>query len=116
MSFRKSLAVAMACCLVVAGAQIAATAHGGAIHGSFGPAFGHGFYGGHSHSFYWRGFGRDFHHSRHDHFPHYFFLHDFGHWHGYGGDRFWHWQPGHWHAASGFGAGGHWHEDGVWHR
>jgi hypothetical protein len=95
----------------------AAIAHGAGAH-AFRPAFGHGFYGGRPHSFYWRGFAHGYHHSfQHDHFGRYFAQHDFGRWAGHGmGDRFGRWQPGHWHAASGFGGGGHWYDEGVWRR
>jgi hypothetical protein len=94
----------------------AATAHGAGTH-AFGSAFGHGFYGGRPHSFYWRGFAHGYHRSfHHDHFGRDFARHGFGRWTGHGmGDHFGWWQPGHWHTASGFGGGGHWHQEGLWH-
>ena len=116
MSLRRSVAAAAVCSLAITGAQVKAVAHGGGAHPGFGTAIGHGFYGGRLRSFYWHGFHRDLHFPHHDRLTHHFAPHDFDGWDGHGiGDHFNRWQPGHWHAAPGFGARGHWHEEGVWH-
>jgi len=119
MSLRRLFAVVAASCLAIIFAQVSAVAHGsGGAHAGFGPASGHGFYGGHFHGSYGHGLHREFRDaSHHDHFGHHFAMHDFGHENGHGLDgRFGHWQPGVWHAASGFGGRARWHEEGIWSR
>jgi hypothetical protein len=115
---RKFAAIAAASLLAVFFAEVGASAHGGGgMHGSFAPAVGHGPYGGYGRGFDGRAFRHDFHSSHRDNAGHHFAGHDFGPWDGRGSHGgFGRWQPGHWHLASGFGGGAHWHEDGVWHR
>jgi hypothetical protein len=106
MLLRKSIAVASAILFAIVLAHADAVAKGFGGHG-FRPGFGHSF--SHDH---------DVHHfGHHDIHNHHWAMHDFHHWDGRGlGGHFGHWEPGHWHAASGFGGHDHWssHLQGVW--